>query len=163
MIKYATLCYLTSEGKTLMIKKRERENDPNSSLYVAPGGGIKTDEFTIQSARREFKEETGLKIYKPRLIGTALYDNRDRTFPNFNPENNFYVYVFKASKYSGKLETETEEGFPKWIENKTMPRINPRECDSILWKLVNNGYDFTAHFKHNGEVLDRNESTILLF
>lgn len=76
MIKYGTICYLSSKGKTLMIDKPERENDPNSGMIVAPGGHLKPGRGIYGSVFDEVKEESGLLVKTPRLIGTVLYDNR---------------------------------------------------------------------------------------
>ena len=163
MIKYGTICYLTSGGRTLMIDKFIRENDPNSGMIVAPGGRVEIREDIYWSVFREVQEESGLEVIAPELRGTVLYDNRGRTFSNFSAKNDFLVYVFSAKNYKGSLIESSLEGVPRWIENNEMTNINSRECDKRMWSLVSGEKKFFVVFKHNGDIFDADNSRVVLF
>ncbi len=71
-----------------MIRKNEREGDPNSGLYTLPGGKLKDSEKglnpngRLESVVREVLEETGLEILNPQFKGVILFDNSVREFDN---------------------------------------------------------------------------------
>lgn len=163
MMKYGTICYLTSGGKTLMIDKVERENDPNSGMIVAPGGHIEPGEGICGSVIREFEDESGLFVLDPKIRGTILFDNRDRTFDSYDNRNDFFVYVFSASRYSGNLIDSSKDGVPRWIDNYKMENVNSRESDKKLWELVCGKKNFSAVFRHKGEKMDWENCLILDF
>ncbi len=167
MIMCGTICYLTSDGKTLMIDKSERhsDKDPNSGMIVAPGGRIRADEDLRNSIIREVREESGLQLLNPEIRGTVLYDNRGRSFGDIDFKGDFFAYVFVADCYFGSLHKGTNEGVPKWIENRTIIERSYRECDKRLWRLVsdNNGKNFSAVMRHKGEMFDTMNSKVVLF
>ena len=69
-----TYLHLSHNGKVLMIRKPEREKDPNSGLYTLPGGklegpekGLTSFKGRLEAAVRETEQETGLHILEPAL------------------------------------------------------------------------------------------------
>jgi len=94
------------------------------------------------------------------LKGIVLFDNEGRRFRNSYGGENFLVYVFRALDYEGRLIDSSDEGVPKWVDNKDMKTINPREADEKLWELVCGRRKFFALFKYNGEVLDENRCDV---
>jgi 8-oxo-dGTP diphosphatase len=61
------------KNEVLLIK---RGREPQVGYWALPGGFVDWDETVIAACRREAKEEVGLAIGNPRLIG--VYDNPAR-------------------------------------------------------------------------------------
>ena len=90
IIKYGTLVQIFNGEKVLMIKKPEREGDPNSGFYTLPRG--KLEEFEkggnpygrLECAIRELMDETGLIVSNSNLLwrGVILFDNCEELFLN---------------------------------------------------------------------------------
>lgn len=56
---------ISNEGKILLIKKAR---GPYKEMYDLPGGGVEYGESFEETLKREFLEETGLKIRSPKFI-----------------------------------------------------------------------------------------------
>lgn len=59
---------IISEGKILLEKRR---NDPGSGKWSIPGGIVELGEKVEQTVVREVKEETGLLVNRPELLGVV--------------------------------------------------------------------------------------------
>ena len=71
----STDCVVFDEaGRLLLIR---RKNDPYKGHYAFPGGFIEVGETAENAARRELKEETGIKADNLRLIGVYSDPHRD--------------------------------------------------------------------------------------
>ena len=73
-MKDATLCYIESDGKYLMLLRNRKQNDPNEGKWIGVGGKREAGETPEECARREIREETGLKAVRlvPRRGGASL-------------------------------------------------------------------------------------------
>ena len=98
----ATLCYLQHAGQTLMIHRVKRADDIHLGKWNGLGGKFEPGESPEECVIREVHEESGLELRQPRLCGLL-------TFTGFKG-NDWYVFVFTASEFSGELK-ENEEGF----------------------------------------------------
>lgn len=160
------MAYLSVDGKVLMIKKFERQNDPNSGFHTLPGGNLKDFERgtnprgRLESAIRETKEETGLILINPILRGTILFNNEGRIFPNWPNPQDFLVHVFSAQRYSGKLKTEMKEGIPLWIDEREIPNLPKNPGDVKMYEWLRDGRNFVGVIRHKGTVLDE-EGTLV--
>lgn len=74
-----------------------------------PGGHVEPGESFIESAIREVKEETGLDITNLEPCGVIHWVHRDRG-------DRYVVFLYKTSRFSGKLIDETDEGRVFWID-----------------------------------------------
>lgn len=71
---------LIEEGRVALVRSSNPQHVP--PLWWLPGGGIDFGEAPEDTLVREFKEETGLEIHEPRLLGVTSdvrrRDNGDR-------------------------------------------------------------------------------------
>ena len=153
------MSYLCVSGKVLMLKKFEREDDPNSGFYTLPGGKLGDDERgqnsfgRLESAIRETEDETGLILINPLLRGVILFDNSERIFENWpNPED-FLVYLFSAQEYEGELR-RSDEGVSVWIDEQSIDELPKNEGDSKIYEWLRDPKYFFGVIKHRGKSLD---------
>ena len=110
-MKLATLCYVIDRKskKTLMIHRVKKKNDYHKGKWNGLGGKFNEGESPEECVIREVKEESGLTIKDPRLHGFI-------TFPNFDGVYDWYVFIFTATKYTGKI-IDSNEGDLEWVPN----------------------------------------------
>jgi len=165
-MKYGTMIYLVSKGNVLMIEKYERKDDPNSGYFTLPGGKLEDNEKglsypkgRLESAVREIWEETtgekdlGIKIKNPVLRGVILFDNEGRTFPNWPNPDNFYVYIFSATKFEGEAE-KSDEGIPRSVPLDKVDELPSNPGDKKMYEWLRDGRNFNGVIKHKGDELD---------
>ncbi len=75
-------------------------------VYAPPGGKFEEGESPLDCVLREFYEETGLTLKKPKLQGISYWKDM--------AEGIIFIYV--AEEFEGNLKEETEEGCIKWID-----------------------------------------------
>ena len=80
----ASSAILIRDGKILLIRRR---NPPSLDRFAFPGGRAEPGETPVQTALREFEEETGIVAHSPREF--AFYDLRAE-----NPGRHFHLTVF---------------------------------------------------------------------
>jgi 8-oxo-dGTP diphosphatase len=71
-----SMAVVVSEGKLLMIRRREREGD---LLWALPGGAIEDGETPEEAAVRETVEETGLVVAAMKVLGERVHPKTHRT------------------------------------------------------------------------------------
>lgn len=159
-MKYGTMVYLVSKGKVLMIKKYERKNDPNSGYFTLPGGKLEEDEKglnnpkgRLKSAIRETIDETGIEPVNPVLRGVILFCNKGRIFDNWKNPDDFYVYIYYAKKYKGKVR-KSDEGIPFSVPEEKLKEVPSNPGDKKMYGWLKNERDFVGVIKHKGKELD---------
>ena len=108
-VELAVLCLLT-EGDKILLQNRVKQEWHG---YALPGGHVEPGESFVDAIKREMKEETGLDILSPKLVGI-------KQFPIFN--GRYVVLLFKTDKYSGTL-VSSEEGKMEWISRERLLEI----------------------------------------
>lgn len=94
-----------------MIKNRDKilvlnRTDPIWPGLTFPGGHVEAHESFNDSVIREVKEETGLDITEPKLVGIKqFYDRNDQRY---------LVLFYIATRFTGKIK-ESNEGKLKWM------------------------------------------------
>lgn len=79
-----TMCFLRVGGKTLLFFRNRGKGDLHQGYYAPPGGHINSGtkeryaKRGIDCIRREFQEETGLRVLNPRLRAIVTFDNFGR-------------------------------------------------------------------------------------
>lgn len=87
----------TEEGMKLLLI--QRKNEPCKGKWAFPGGFMDIDETTIDAARRELKEETGLVVGE--LFRVGIFDAVDRDPRERIITVAYYTVLDKPAKVSG--------------------------------------------------------------
>ncbi len=103
-IRKAVRCYLIKDEKVVVTKYKE--GNKKFGYYDIPGGKIEEGETSEQTAIREMKEETGLKVGDLKYKGNMIIEYPNRIF-------DFDVFITNESE--GELQ-EFEENTSEWIE-----------------------------------------------
>jgi 8-oxo-dGTP diphosphatase len=146
-MKLATLCYVIDRKNkaTLMIYRIKKRNDFHNGKWNGLGGKFEENESPEECVIREIKEESGLNIKSPKLHGFI-------TFPLFDGKEDWYVFVFTAHEFTGKL-IDSNEGILEWIPNKKIKELNLWDGDSIFLNWLKKDKFFSAKFIYNNRKL----------
>jgi len=141
MKKEASLSIIedTQNHKFLMIR---HHRGINKGCINFPGGKKEADETMENCVCRETLEETGLTIQNPVQVGYV-------EFPRFD----FYVHIFKSTKYAGVLKGKEDEVETFWIDADKIPYNEMRDADKnflpdiLAGKYVKRRYNYDENFK----------------
>lgn len=134
MAKLATLCYLQRGGKTLMLHRDKREHDIHKGKWNGLGGKFQPGETPEECVVREVREESGLVVTEPELKGFL-------TFPDFAQDEDWYAFVFVATRFDGEM-VECAEGHLAWIEDEKVLDLPLWEGDRLFLRWIREGYGF---------------------
>lgn len=139
----ATLCYIKHDSHTLMVYRNKKPNDMHAGKWNGLGGKFEPGESPEECIIREVREESGLEIHNPRMHGLLM-------FPKFKSDD-WYVFVFTASEFSGELTTNSPEGKLEWILDNELTSLNLWESDKIFFPWLERNDFFSAKFIYNGD------------
>lgn len=122
-VELTVLCMI-QDGNKVLLQNRIKEDWKG---YTFPGGHVEAGESFVDAVVREMKEETGLEILDPRLVGI-------KQFPIEN--GRYIVLLFKATKFHGDV-VPSEEGEMEWIELENLSKVNVVEDFFDLMKVLN--------------------------
>jgi 8-oxo-dGTP diphosphatase len=146
-MKFATLCYLRDQGKTLMIHRNKKINDMHAGKWNGLGGKLESGETPEECASREILEESGLAISDLVLKGVL-------TFPAFDQNEDWYAFVFLAYGPTGEL-VDSPEGELRWIDNHELMKLELWEGDRIFLPWLEKPGFFSGKFVYeNGNLMD---------
>ena len=98
----------------------------NKGCINFPGGKKEPGETIEACVIRETYEETGLKIENPVQVGYIEFPTKD-----------FYVYVFKSTKFSEAVHAKKDEVSAFWVDEDQIPYAQMREADrSFLPEII---------------------------
>ena len=120
-----TVLCLIQDGNRLLLQNRIKEDWKG---YTFPGGHVEPGESFVDAVKREMKEETGLDILNPQLVGI-------KQFPIEN--GRYIVLLFKATEFRGDV-VSSEEGEMEWVEKDMLSEVNVVEDFHDLMKVLNN-------------------------
>ena len=117
------VCLIQDENK-ILLQNRVKEDWKGSTF---PGGHVEAGESFVDAVIREMKEETGLTVTNPKLVGIKQF-----------PINNgrYIVLLFKATEFTGNV-TSSDEGDMEWIDIDELPNVNVVEDFHDLMKVMN--------------------------
>ena len=146
----ATLCYVRSGGRTLMLHRNKKIGDVHLGKWNGLGGKLESGESPDECVVREVREESGLTILDARLRGVL-------TFPAFRDGEDWLVFVYTATRFEGALG-ECAEGTLKWIPDVEILGLPVWEGDRIFLPWLKEDRFFSAKFSYrNGRLIGRDE------
>ena len=122
-VELTVLC-LIEDGDKILLQNRVKKDWQG---YALPGGHVEPGESFVDAVIREMKEETGLTILDPRLVGV-------KQFPIEN--GRYVVLLFKATRWAGELRS-SEEGQMEWISYDELATVITVDDFSDLLKVMN--------------------------
>jgi 8-oxo-dGTP diphosphatase len=142
-MKLATLCYVkdANNGTTLMLHRIKKENDMHEGKWNGLGGKFEMGESPEECVIREIKEESGLDIKNPKLNGFI-------TFPAFDGFEDWYVFIFSVTEFSGEL-IDSVEGNLEWVQDEKLFDLNLWDGDKIFMEWIQDDKFFSAKFNYN--------------
>ena len=122
-VELTVLCLIT-DGDRMLLQNRIK-NDWQG--YTLPGGHVEPGESFVNAVIREMKEETGLDIMNPRLVGVKQFPIKD---------GRYVVLLFKAIEFSGTV-ISSDEGQMEWVESNRLSEINTVDDFKDLMRVIN--------------------------
>jgi bifunctional NMN adenylyltransferase/nudix hydrolase len=109
-------CLVEQSGHILLIKRRAV---PGRGLYALPGGFINKDEWIIDAAMRELREETAIKLPEPVLRGSivnqCVFDSPNRSARGRTITHAFHIKLpneVNLVRVKGGDDAEKAKWFP---------------------------------------------------
>jgi len=122
-VELTVLC-LVEDGNKILLQNRVKKDWQG---YTLPGGHVERDESFVDAVIREMKEETGLDIKNPKLVGVKQFPIKC---------GRYVVFLFKTNEYSGTL-VSSDEGNMEWVEYDKLKDINTVDDFEDLLKVIN--------------------------
>ena len=108
-VTLTNMCMVKNKDQVLVLDR----NDPVWPGLTFPGGHVESHESFHDSVVREVKEETGLTISHPQLVGVKqFYDHNDERY---------LVFFYIAEQFSGTVK-ESDEGKLTWMSAKELKK-----------------------------------------
>jgi 8-oxo-dGTP diphosphatase len=145
----ATLCYVKANGKTLMMHRNKKQGDVHLGKWNGLGGKMEPGESPDECVVREIREESGLTLENPKLRGVI-------TFPSFKPGEDWLVFVYTASRFSGTLGA-CAEGDLEWVDDAKLTTLPLWEGDLLFLPWIEAERFFSAKFTYLNGRLTRHE------
>lgn len=136
-MKLATVCYLIDSKNNKILLGRKKYGEAKGVLNGF-GGKVNKKESIYDSIIREFKEETGLTVIDPELIGLLLFKR---------PSHIVYAYVYKAYKWNGNIQ-EGNEMTIEWhdINNVPIGEMWPEDKKWFNFIFEKSGFVVAFHY-----------------
>lgn len=119
-----TVLCLIEQGDRILLQNRTKADWRG---YALPGGHVEPGESFVDAVIRETKEETGLEIYNPQLVGV-------KQFPIDG--GRYVVFLFKATQFSGEV-ISSAEGQMEWVSYEKLPERKTVEDFDLLLQVMN--------------------------
>ena len=123
MAEFTVLCLIQDKNRVLLQNRVKAD----WKGYTLPGGHVEPGESFVEAVIREMKEETGLDIISPKLVGIKQFPIKD---------GRYVVLLFKTEKFKGKV-VSSEEGEMEWVDYERIPQINAVDDLTELLKVFN--------------------------
>lgn len=113
-ITLTNMCMIYNKNKNQVLVQNRIKNWKGIAF---PGGHVEKGEAIIPSVIREIKEETGLDITNPKLIGI-------RDWYDKNTNERTISFLFVCSEFNGTLIEKTEEGEVFFVDVEELGKMN---------------------------------------
>lgn len=117
-IKMITSIAIEKDGKFLIIKRAEHDTMPG--MWEFSGGKVDPKETLEQCAKREVKEETGMKARNIEYKGVSERFSEDR---NTNAGYHTIVHHFYTNKFNGKVRLSKDHTDSKWLTKEEILKM----------------------------------------
>lgn len=122
-VELTVLC-LIQDGDRLLLQNRVKDDWKG---YTFPGGHVEPGESFVDAVIREMKEETGLTVIKPKMVGI-------KQFPIEG--GRYIVLLFKAEQFTGNV-VSSAEGEMEWIDCNRLSEVETVEDFEELLRVIN--------------------------
>ena len=109
-VELTNLCMI-KKGDYYLLQNRVKKDWAG---YTFPGGHVEPGESIVMSVIREIKEETGLTIKDPRLVGVKQFPIND---------GRYIVFLFEADEFTGEIK-DSKEGRVGWFTKEEFKNLN---------------------------------------
>ena len=106
------MCMIYDKNNNRVLLEERKKSWPGKAF---PGGHVENGEAIVPSVIREIKEETGLDIYNPKLVGIRDWYEEDGS--------RTVSFLFMTEEFEGNLKEETEEGKIYWVDIKDLNNL----------------------------------------
>ncbi|WP_175614570.1 8-oxo-dGTP diphosphatase [Piscibacillus halophilus] len=142
-------------GKVLMLKK------PRRNWYAAPGGKMEPGESIYQAVIREYKEETGLSLLKPKLSSVFTFVMED--------ESEWMMFTYYCHQAEGEVLSNTPEGILEWVSVNQVLDLPMAEGDRTIIEhalhpsefVLTGTFYYTYDFQLQKKIVDDRESSYI--
>ena len=122
-VELTVLC-LIQDGNRILLQNRVKKDWQG---YTLPGGHVEPGESFVDAVIREMKEETGLDILNPRLVGIKQFPIDD---------GRYIVLLYKTENFRGQI-VSSDEGEMEWVEYDRLSDIETVDDLEDLLKVFN--------------------------
>lgn len=123
--RLSSLCYLERNEELLLL---QRNKEPFSGFWTAPGGKLESGEDPSQTIIREIWEETGLTVHGPQLRMITSETGLDYNY-------NWLLFIFHCTEFNGTLQ-ECNEGVLRWIPRQQVYDLKIPDVDRKLLPFI---------------------------
>jgi 8-oxo-dGTP diphosphatase len=122
--KIVVMTYCRDGDRFLMLR---RNKEPFTGYWVAPGGKVEHGEAPWQTAIREMREETGLRLSPAdlRLRGVI-------TETSARPDWQWLIFAFVAERFDGTVDPDCPEGELAWWTAGEIAELDIPEADAVF-------------------------------
>ena len=138
-IELTNMCMLRRDDGKVLVQNRV---DPNWGGLTFPGGHIEPGESLVDSVIREMREETGLTVRNPRLIGSKSWMKDDGS--------RYLVLLYVATEYEGELHS-SEEGEIRWMTLDEMRAGNMVDGMDLYFRVFLDGDVNEIWYERDGD------------
>lgn len=119
-------CLYKRGGQVLLIQK------PRRGWWTCPGGKMEPRETVLGTVMREFEEETGLRLVRPKLRGVFTIIHETAGLQG----EEWMLYTFMADEARGELRTHSEEGVLQWHPLSAIRHLPMPEGDRLFMERL---------------------------
>lgn len=136
--KILTLCIIHQHPKILLGMKKRGHGEGKWNGF---GGKVEEGETIEEAARRETREESGIKVEEINKLGIVEFCYQDGS-------GNMEVHIFRAEEFK-ESPVESEEMKPKWFRVDEIPYDQMWPDDKYWLPMFLDGKRFKGKFLFN--------------